>query len=278
MMDREANDMKRIYKVLIIVSIVVLLLVALAWGVYSLAFRKYGFLFPLDGDECYVLQLEMYEVNEQNISYAPVISQTMRYDSARLYDALKAAKYIKTDNSDLHYGERVSVVRKDESGQADKKHAFQLLHDRRSQKVYLCWNGNTYEVTGFDRAREAIQESICQVRPSIEFGVASDTFFAADFFSLPDPNALTEHTDYENTESVVLDSDSDIIAHAQREVKEGYDSSKVYREKYGDRYMVGFDYLFEEDNLYKTVCVLMSKDGVTELVISKVGFIAGCAD
>ena len=270
--------MKRSTKVLIIVSAILLALGTLVFCAYRIAFEKYGFLFSLDDDEYYTLQLEMYEMGGHNIAYDPIIPHTMRYDSLKLYDSLKTAKYTKTDNSGLHYGERVSVFRNNKNGQVDKKYVFQLFHDRESQSVYLRWNNITYEVSEFDKAREAIQESFYLYRPSIDFAAVGSSFFAADFFSLPDPHALTKYTGYKNTESVVLNSDSDIISHAKKEVKDGYDESRVSRELYGDRYMVRFDYRFKEENLYKTVYVIMSKDGITELIVNKAGFMARCIE
>lgn len=98
------------------------------------------------------------------------------------------------------------------------------------------------------------------------------------FFSFPDPHNLTEYSGYENTEAVVMNSDSDIIAHAQKEVTEGHDESRVSREQCGNRYIVRFDYRFKEEKLYKTIHVIMSKDGITKLIVSKAGFMAGCIE
>ena len=267
--------MKKWLKILIIILVALLVIVLLLWQGYSITYDKYGFLFSLSSDEQYAVQLSGFDINEDGrISYKPFRGEHTGINSRKLYKALKEAEYNAVKELNLNYGELVSIYRYNANGNRDENFTIDLLYDKVSQQLYLKWNRHFYVITKFEKARELIQRFMQSVCPSIQMGLVDENFFVADYFSLPNPNYVNDYKDYVNTAPVELNTEEEIIAHAQREVRENYSTAVVRREEYGnDRYMVRFSYLFEEDsNIYSQIGVIMSKDGITEQIIHSVSF------
>lgn len=268
--------MKRISKILIFISLILFGLVALAFGAYTAVYDRYGFLFYTD-EEYFSLQLASYEQSGgEPVGGDMKTSLSMRYDSSRLQKALKNAKYRIVDEPENICGELIFVHSGNKFDESVPQKEFLIEYDRKSEKVYLVWKNYYYEVTDFEEAREAVQDCLCQAGPNILTNSKNNTFFWADYFSKPASRYVHKYYDYTNTEVVELNSDSDIITRAQKEVIEGYDNATVYHEEYGDRYAVEFEYLFKDNNIVQSTYVIMSSEGITEWIEYRANFLTGC--
>ncbi len=268
--------MKRIFKILIVILSILLLLGAAVVGICYTVYERYGFLFYTEG-EYFSLRLASVEViGGETVGGDMKTSFSMRYDSSRLQKALKNANYRISEEPEELCGELIFVHSGNKFDKSVPEKDFLIEYDRKTEKVYLIWKNYYYEVTDFEEAREAIQDCLCQAGPNILTNTKTNTFFWADHFSKPASRYVHKYENYKNTEAAELDGDADIIAHARNEVIEGYEEATVYREEYGDRYAVEFEYPFRENNIVQLTYVIMSDDGRTEWIEYRVHFLTGC--
>ena len=73
-----------------------------------------------------------------------------------------------------------------------------------------------------------------------------------------------------------MSSDEDIIEQAKNEVPNGYRNVSLYREEYGDRFLVVFDYVFKDNNIGQRLYVIMDADGITQVVQYRIWHLTYC--
>ncbi len=257
-------------RLLIVITCIIILLAVSALLLYFVAYCKYGFLFSIPTDQSYAIALAQYEKVENRIKcdyYDKSVPTLTREDTEALYRSLKNAKY-KSVSPTFSHGELVRITLSKDKYSDQLDFVFSLLYEHTTDKLYLWWKNERYEVTDFDRGQHIIQYNAPEIAT---FGIMDEdekTFFPMPYFSYSSNKYARNYEHNQNKEPVQLNNDEDIIEHAKKELSGlqlDFEETVLYREEHGDRYLAIFTYSLPEHNVRKRVFVLMSSDGITEI-------------
>ena len=117
----------------------------------------------------------------------------------------------------------------------------------RSARAIIAENLPCYAITGYKNWEE-------------------NTFVTMPYFTSYSKNDSYRNSGFVNVSPEALTDNDSIIAHASKEVPEGYNASALYTERFGDGYMVMFSYKLEDYSVGEYIFVIMSNDGITECI------------
>ena len=259
-----------------VLSIALIIVFVIIIIIYSFWYDRYGFLSEINDDHQYSVKISKYD---QNGYYSYKGSRLMGSNSQKFHDALKHSRYRylgKQLSSELDHGEMALIFVRDAKGEAVSNTEFYLYYETQKDRVYLRWHCYLYEIFGFDDGRQVIQETTYKI--GIE-GIVDDeknTYFPMTYFSMLDTECVQKYDNHKNIEAITLSSDEDIIEQAKNEVPNGYRNVSLYREEYGDRFLVVFDYVFKDNNIGQRLYVIMDADGITQVVQYRIWHLTYC--
>ena len=248
---------KRTY---VIIFIVIAFIIALSYALAYVVYDRYGFLFELNGSQEYFISIGRYKKSTDGIDME-VDEDLSKIDKASFYSALKEASYTPS-NVSLSEGEMVYVIIGDTP--ADEACRIAIIFEYSSEKLYLVWNHHQYEITNFKSARAIIAENLPCYAITGYKNWEENTFVTMPYFTSYSKNDSYRNSGFVNVSPEALTDNDSIIAHASKEVPEGYNASALYTERFGDGYMVVFSYKSEDYSVGEYIFVIMSNDGVTE--------------